>query len=119
MRAPTLLAGVLLLGGCASMLNGSDETVTVMADRPSACTVTNDKGSYPVTATPATITVHRSAKPLLVACRTLDGRTAQAVAAAEDHTVASFATGGLIGRAIDTDSGAAFDYPNAILVQYR
>jgi hypothetical protein len=115
-----LLAG---LTGCASIVDGSTETVTVQtANGPGAlagaqCALDNKKGNWVVT-TPGSVTVHRGSEALEVKC-TKDGYApaTDMVSAATNNVVYwNILLGGGVGATTDTVSGAAWKYPQTITV---
>lgn len=108
-----------LLGGCASIVSGTNQPVTV--DTPgclaASCKLTNDKGTWAVT-TPGSVTVSRAYGPMTVMC-TKDGvppATATFNSTTKGMAFGNLVFGGLIGAGVDAASGAAYDYPNAMLV---
>jgi hypothetical protein len=115
---------LLLLGGCASIVTGQNQALSVetVAEAGSSlpganCKLMNDKGSWFVT-TPGSVTVTRSYNDINVTC-TKEGHNA-GVATAKSSTKAMAAGnlifGGVIGAAVDAGTGAAFDYPSLIQV---
>ncbi len=111
-----LLAGVT---GCAQVIDGDTQDIVVHTEPHSGaqCMVQNDRGSWPVLATPATVTLLRSTSDLTVTCRSEDGWDGRALAQSHLSTLAyaDLAPAGL-GTAVDSLSGAAFTYPESILV---
>jgi hypothetical protein len=114
----------LLLGGCASIVTGQNQALSVetVAEAGSSlpganCKLMNDKGSWFVT-TPGSVTVTRSYNDINVTC-TKEGHNA-GIATAKSSTKAMAAGnlifGGVIGAAVDAGTGAAFDYPSLIQV---
>jgi len=117
-------SALLLLGGCASIVTGQNQALSVetVAEAGSSlpganCKLMNDKGSWFVT-TPGSVTVTRSYNDINVTC-TKEGHNA-GVATAKSSTKAMAAGnlifGGVIGAAVDAGTGAAFDYPSLIQV---
>ena len=109
--------------GCASIVGGQNQSISVTTANDgndvegAKCSLQNDKGSWYAT-TPGSVTVRRSYGDLLVTCK-LDG-VAPGTASVKSTTKAlAFGNaifGGVIGVAVDTASGAAYDYPNSIRV---
>ncbi|WP_457840961.1 hypothetical protein, partial [Staphylococcus aureus] len=67
--------------------------------------------------TPGSVTVRKSTADLFVECAK-DGVTGQvkAVSRANNNVWGNVFAGGLIGYAIDRNSGAGFDYPETVTV---
>ncbi len=114
---------VSLTTGCASIVNGQNQSVTVTtradgADVPGAkCTLTNDKGKW-YTATPGSVVVRRSYGELAVNC-THETREAGAQSFKSATKAMAFGNaifGGVIGVAVDVSTGAAYDYPDLLPV---
>jgi hypothetical protein len=111
------------LTGCADILVGTSQTLSVQTrslnqDVAGAeCQLSNNKGTWFVT-TPGAVTVHRSYDAINVACAA-PGYVAHAGTAdssTKDLAWGNLLFGGLIGAAVDTGTGAAYDYPGLIVV---
>ena len=127
MMLRALCAGVALIGltGCASIVEGYSETVSVRtlsdgADVAGAqCDLSNSRGAWHVT-TPALVTIHKSFDDLVIHCGN------QAYASNLGHVPATrsgfvfgnmLLPGSLLATALDLGSGSAFDYPSPIIVK--
>jgi hypothetical protein len=123
------LVSLVVLGatsGCATLFGGLTQTVTVETREEGAillgstCSLKNAKGTW-VVRTPSSVEINRSFSDLDIVCTH------------EGHQPASFVVksatgplmlgnvimiGGIIGAAIDVDTGAAFDYPLFITVDF-
>ena len=112
---------IALLSGCASIVSGVNQSVTV--DTPgcagASCKLTNDKGTWAVT-TPGSVVVHRAYGPLTVVCTKGTDPAATATTTVNSSTkgmaFGNILFGGIIGAGVDAGTGAAYDYPNSILV---
>lgn len=113
-----------LFAGCASIVGGTNQTVSVEASNndvasPGAkCKLVNSKGTYYVT-TPGTVTVNRAYGDISVRCD-MDGLEPGLATVKSTTKALAFGNilfGGAIGVAVDTGSGAAYDYPETILVR--
>jgi hypothetical protein len=125
-RLASLIGLVLLSGnltGCASIVNGTNQIVSVETLHTSgkvagaSCKLENDKGVWYVT-TPGTVTVHRAYGDMIVKCEK-EG-LGPGVATVKSSTKAMLAGnllfGGPIGAGVDAASGAAYDYPTLFQV---
>ncbi len=109
---------VASLTGCASIVNGTSQVVSVETLQKSgpvagaSCKLENDKGVYYVT-TPGTVTVHRAYGDMNVKCEKADLPAGMAVAksATKGMMAGNLLFGGFIGAGVDAASGAAYDYP--------
>ncbi len=117
------LAMTLCFGGCASIVSGHNQSLSVVskhrdADHSGArCTLVNDKGTWYAT-TPGTVTVRRSFDPLTVTC-TADGTEPGSTKVKSTTKAMAFGNilfGGFIGAGVDVSTGAAFDYPEILTV---
>jgi uncharacterized protein YceK len=109
---------LLLMSGCASIVDGSSQTLSVKTTKDvtdiagASCSLQNDKGTW-FTSTPGTVTIHRSIEALNVKC-TKDGfaPTVQSVnSSTKGMAFGNILFGGLIGVGVDISTGAAYDYP--------
>lgn len=120
------LAGACLLtGGCASIVSGHNQSLSITSRDPAKgvdvagakCSLVNDKGTWYAT-TPGTVTVRRSFNELAVNCNA-DG-LAPGIAMVKSSTkpmaFGNIIFGGVIGAGVDVATGAAYDYPEVIIV---
>jgi hypothetical protein len=117
------VASSSVLTGCASIVNGTSQVLSVETrDKTqqivgASCKLDNGKGVYFVT-TPGTVTVHRAYDDMTVKCE--KESISPGLAAVKSTTKAmafgNIIFGGVIGAAIDAGSGAAYDYPTLISV---
>lgn len=118
-----LIFSAAALGGCASIVNGTTEKISVqtlgtsgpLAD--SQCSLANNFDTWVVT-TPGDAVVHRSSQALGVKCMH-DGYlpAAETVSAGTSSAVyGNILLGGGLGATMDTVNGAAWTYPKQIVV---
>lgn len=114
------MLGILLLaGGCASVTHGTTQTVKVDTFTASGepvpdaeCQLTNDKGSA-LTRSGQAAVVRRSGGNLMIQC-TAEGQApagGQATSRVNAGMIGNIMVGGLIGAAIDSGTGAGYNYP--------
>ena len=124
MRFPLLFClPVIALTGCASILDGTKQTVSVqtlsngVAVSDAQCTLQSNKGTW-FTNTPGTVTVHRGYDALHVTCAKPGYQSGVQTVASSTKGMAfgNIVFGGVIGAGVDMASGAAYDYPNLITV---
>jgi hypothetical protein len=120
MRALTagcLVVSCWLLPGCASILSGTNQPISVETPdcEGANCKLTNDNGTWFVKA-PGSVTVSRAYGDLTVSC-SKDG-FGEATNTVQSSTKAMLAGniifGGVIGGGVDVATGAAYDYPALI-----
>jgi len=113
----------IALTGCASIVNGNNQVISVEARHKgqqvvgATCTLVNPKGTFYVT-TPGTVTIHRAYDDLNVKCEK-DGHQpglASVKSSTKPMAFGNILFGGVIGAAVDAGSGAAYDYPTLISV---
>lgn len=123
------LAAVILivlsgsLGGCASIVNGTNQVMSVEARNKgeavagASCKLESDKGTFFVTA-PGTVTVHRGYHDLAVKCEkdNLPPGLATVKSSTKGMLAGNILFGGIIGVAVDAGTGAAYDYPSLITI---
>ncbi|MDR3391581.1 MAG: hypothetical protein P4L77_07570 [Sulfuriferula sp.] len=118
------LAALSLFSGCASIVNGTNQPVSVETRLNGAqvagayCTLVNDKGTWFVTS-PGSVTIHRSMTDLNVKCEKSDIQPGMADVKSSTKGMAfgNILFGGVIGAGVDIANGSAFDYPTLIQVQ--
>jgi hypothetical protein len=118
------ILAAILCTGCASIVGGQNQSISVTTANSDGnnvdgakCNLQNDKGSWYAT-TPGSVTVRRSYGDLLVTCK-LDGAgpgTASVKSTTKALAFGNVVFGGVIGVAVDTASGAAYDYPTSIRI---
>jgi hypothetical protein len=125
-RTALALAAILGMGsltGCASIVSGTSQVVSVETLHSSGnvagatCKLENDKGVYYVT-TPGTVTVHRAYGDMSVKCEKpgFDTGLATVKSSTKAMMAGNILFGGVIGIGVDAASGAAYDYPTLFQV---
>lgn len=124
MRRIICVALAALTTGCASIVTGQNQPISVQARAGmtpvsgAECELTNDKGTWFVTS-PGSATVTRSYDDLHVKC-SRDGfepATTTVKSTTKGMAFGNILVGGIIGAAVDMGSGAAYDYPSLITVR--
>jgi hypothetical protein len=115
---------VLLATGCASIVGGHNQPVSVETKYKgenvagAQCKLENDKGSWNVT-TPGSVTVRRSIADMLVSC-TKEGTppgSAKVKSSTKPMAFGNILFGGIIGVGVDVATGAAYDYPSLMALE--
>jgi hypothetical protein len=119
-NAAAIAAACALVAGCASIVDGSTQQVTVGSSPDgAACIVSNEVGRWPVVA-PGTVTVQKSQSVLTVRCSKDGWKDGVSYAAPRMSSMAAVGAMmpyvGLIDAAVDASSGAAMKYPDTVLV---
>jgi hypothetical protein len=113
-----ILFASFVLVSCASIVSGDQQIISIETpDCDSAkCKLVNEQGTYYVSTTPGTTTVNRSASPIIAEC-SKSGK--KEISTHESGTkgmaFGNILAGGIIGAAVDMSTGAAYDYPNALV----
>lgn len=118
-----LLGVSMLLPGCASIINGNSQIVSVetrykdQAITGATCQINNGKGTYYVT-TPGSVTVNRAYDNIIVRCEKTPLQPGINTVESSTKAMAfgNILFGGFVGAAVDASTGAAYDYPNLITV---
>lgn len=126
-RFAASLAGLAVaaqLTGCASIVGGTNQPVSVETHAPDGtqvaganCKLSNNKGTWFVT-TPGSATVHRSFEDLSVLCEKDKAASGMMMVKSSTKPMAfgNIIFGGVIGVGVDVATGAAYDYPTLIKV---
>jgi hypothetical protein len=129
MYARTLSLCLLLpLGhmvGCASITSGKNQPLSVetkcdnVSVAGAACSLTNSKGKWFVE-TPGSVVVNKAYGDLVVECKKEGFATAGGTfqSSANGGVWGNVIAGGIIGYAIDSGTGAGFDYPTQMTVSF-
>jgi hypothetical protein len=118
-RVIPLLLAAPLLGACASIVTGENQSVSVQTAPVSGaeCSLSNDKGQWFVPSTPGSVTVHRAYGALTVTCKkNRYSGLAKADSSTKGMAFGNILLGGVIGAGVDAGTGAAYDYPAIITV---
>ena len=108
----------VLATGCASIVNGQNQPVSVSTGKVqgATCALQNNKGKWFVPSTPGSVTVQRSYQDLTVDCQKKGYAPADQKVASKTKGMAfgNLVFGGVIGAGVDMADGAAYDCPNEI-----
>lgn len=120
LAASGVVLSLTLMSGCASIVTGQDQIVSV--DTPlcpaAKCKLQNEEGVYWVPSTPGTISVDREYGDLVVTCSKPGYPDAMMNVSSSTKGMAfgNIILGGIIGAGVDMGTGAAYDYPSDIVV---
>lgn len=122
-NAIALMAATLALSACATIVEGSTDTISLSTTPPTnaTCSLVNQRGSYSTYtgAGPSPVTVSKSRTDLNVTC--IDPRSgaqgqSTVVSDVEPWAFGNIILGGLIGLGIDWSTGAAYNYPESATI---
>jgi hypothetical protein len=110
----------LAMGACASITEGTTQTVAVTTTPKAGakCQLQNEKGNWTVPSTPGSTLVVKADGPLSITCTHPDGDTGSATVKSSTSlgTFGNVLIGGVVGVAVDLNSGAAYIYPPSVTV---
>lgn len=117
-------AVALCSSGCASIVSGVYQPISLetrvngVAVAGAACTLSSNKGTWFVTS-PASVTVHRGFQDIAVECSKPGLEPSLTTVPSHVRAIAfgNLLFGGLIGVAVDSGDGAAFDYPDLFTIE--
>jgi len=114
------LSLAFLFSGCASIVEGTDQSVTVQTSPSGASCELKRDGTVigVVNPTPGTVTVDKSKNDIAVICKK-DGYQDGSGAFSSEFQGMTFGNllfGGIIGVAVDASSGAMHEYPASVTV---
>src|SRR3990167_5002643 len=118
---------ILSLGltGCASMIGGTQQTVSVETKNVEGadCTLSNNKGIWYIKNTPGSVVVNRSFSDMHIKCEKPGYEVAQKSIASSTRPIVFgnivFYIAGILGAAVDIADGAAYDYPVPNSIEMR
>lgn len=119
-----VLACVFMTTGCASIVNGQNQSVSVVTRQNAEsvsganCKLWNNKGAWYVIS-PGFAVVRRSYEDLSVHCEKegLDPGIASVKSATKAMAFGNIVFGGVVGAGVDMANGSAYDYPQLITVE--
>ncbi len=113
------LVAAVFLGGCATIIEGTSQPVTVATPGADGanCTLSSPDGTYYLI-TPGTVTVEKSKHDISVLCKKEGYSDGAATLASnfEGWTLGNIIFGGIIGVGVDAISGALNDYQGSITI---
>ncbi|HVY52976.1 MAG TPA: hypothetical protein VHA13_00465 [Gammaproteobacteria bacterium] len=109
--------------GCASIVSGHQQSVSVNTDpvKGANCKLENNKGTWYISSTPGSVTINRSYGNLNVECQKKGYAKISKSVPSSTKTI-TFGNaflglvGGPVGGAVDVATGAAYDYPQEIIM---
>lgn len=123
MKKALFLSCIVSLTGCASIVSGPKQSISVEAPPVSGatCTLSNNDGEWFVTSSPGSVTINRDSSDLIITCQkkgeTLGTtKVSSSVRPLVIGNIVFFIVGGIIGTAIDMGTGSAYEYPTLIKV---
>ncbi len=123
MKTLMLFGAAALLGGCATIVEGRSQTVTLLTEPDGAACHLNRDGEIigVVNPTPGTVTVSKSAQNIDVRCELAGHQEGFVVIDSrfQGMTAGNILFGGVIGLGVDAASGAMHHSPDQITVNLR
>lgn len=118
MLKTALLIPLAFLSACATIVNGTSQTVTVSTAPPGATCTVDRMGARigAVPQTPGSLRVDKSKHDLSVTCSKFGFQTAAVTRSSSfgAMTFGNLIAGGAVGFVVDAASGASFEYPSDI-----
>lgn len=115
-----LTASAFVVSGCATVIKGTDESISVITDPAGAtCTLLRDgKTVGVVNPTPGSVEVDRDKDDVSVNCILDDYEETTEIVSSEfsGYTVGNVILGGFVGVAVDAASGANSEYPDEVKI---
>lgn len=115
------LAGAALTSACATVTEGSSDSIHIVTTPPGASCVATREGVQigAVNPTPGSMSVDKSKNAITVACDKEGYLDSRGVLASEMEamTFGNLILGGVVGVAIDASTGALNDYPESITIE--
>jgi hypothetical protein len=118
--ALAIAVSALVLPGCATIVKGTSQPLTISTDPPGAKCVLNRDGMQigVVDPTPGTVEIGKVHRPIAVDCKKVGYEDANDRVQSRFQTVAlgNILLGGIIGFGVDAMSGAMYEYPSGVTV---
>ena len=118
MRAVVLLLSLVLVAGCATIVEGTGQTITISTIPAGALCNIDRAGTHlgTVAPTPGSLRLDKSKNDITVSC-TEDGYQAASISKSPKFVATTFGNlivGGLAGAIVDASTGANFEYPSEV-----
>jgi uncharacterized protein YceK len=114
------LCSISALTGCASIVNGTHQSVSVHNGQieGATCSLSNNKGQWFINRTPGSVVINRSFDDLQISCKKRGYQIGNQRIASHTKALAfgNAIFGGVIGAGVDIADGAAYDYPTSIYI---
>lgn len=111
----------VLVGACSTIVEGTDQTVTIATDPSGAACELTRHGQMigAVNPTPGSLLVDKSSDNISVICTKEGYQNASGTLASEFEgmTFGNILFGGIIGVAVDASSGAMNEYPASVTIR--
>ncbi len=114
------IAPLLLASGCATIISGTTQEVTVSSDPPGAtCDITRQGANLSSVTTPSSTLIQKTKYDLQVSCAKVGFVTTAVTdkSGVEPWVFGNLLLGGIIGLVIDLSTGAQNKYDSPVLVQ--
>lgn len=119
----TLIVSTALLNGCATIVSGKEQSVSVTTPpaQNATCELKNDKGSWFIGKTPQSVMVHRSYQDLQINCRKNGYQInhTEVPSKVQPWMFGNIIFGGVIGVVVDAVVGSGYNYPEKIQVPLK
>ncbi len=115
-----VLTGAVALSGCATVIDGQTQDVTIVTPGASESRCTADNGlKYPFRGG-ETVDIQRSRKPLVIECYGSGNRYIRKVVESEHNktAIANVTNAVVPGTTYDSFSGGLYEYPSVITVDF-
>ena len=120
-QALVLVFAAALLGACASIVEGTDQSIAVSSHPSGAFCILEREGGQigAVNPTPGTVRIEKSTEDITVLCSKPGYQDSIGVLVSEFEgmTAGNLIFGGVVGLAVDAGSGAMYYYPPSIIVE--
>lgn len=121
--AALCLASLIMLGGCATIVEGSDQSIYFSTNPAGAyCDITREGETlYSNVLTPTSLVLEKDKDHLVITCRKAGYHPATISSDSEFQgmTLGNLFLGGFIGAGVDFATGAARKYPSSIGITLR
>jgi hypothetical protein len=119
-RFAIIAAACAILSGCATIMEGTAQSVQV-ATTPSGATCTVSRAGATlgqIASTPGSVRIDKSKNDLSVTCAEAGFHTATVTQSPHfvGTTFGNIVAGGLIGAAVDASTGANYEYPSQVIL---
>jgi len=112
-----LFVVAITINGCCSIVSGDTQNLRIETNQGSKCVLSNNKGIWNINNAPGSVTIQRDSGNLTVKCTNGNKIGIQTIKPSVKNMVyGNILVAGMLSTIVDYETGAAYEYPDTIMV---